>query len=75
MRDQKITLEVPAETAQAYERASVLDRRRAAQAVTFALQAPEKATTELERILDAIGREAQERGLTEDKLKQLLDDE
>ncbi len=75
MEKETITLEVPAETAAAYKRASEPARRRAERALTFALQTADQAAAELEVILDRIGRKAQERGLTEERLNELLDEE
>lgn len=72
MSKETITIEVPPGTARAYAGASARDRERARQALVFALQTSEEATAELRRILDTIGTKAEERGLTEEKLNDLL---
>ncbi len=75
MEKQKITLEVPPDTARVFNRATPEQRRRAAQAVRFALLQPAQAADELERLLDDLAAQARAGNLTEDKLKDLLDDE
>lgn len=71
----EITIEVPEKVARAYEQASFSDRKRAQRALSYSLMTREEAATELKDILDQMGKTATERGLTEDKLDELLDDD
>jgi TFIIF-interacting CTD phosphatase-like protein len=68
----KIAIEVPEQVAQAYEKASASDRKRAQRALAYSLMSREKVADELKEILDPTGKTAKERGLTKDKLNQLL---
>lgn len=70
----KLTIEVSKDVAQAYEEASSSERQRAEQAMAFSLLSRKEAGRELKDILDRMGKTAQERGLTEKKLEELLDD-
>ena len=70
----KLTIEVPKDVAQAYEEASSSERQRAERAMAFSLLSRKEAGRELKDILDRMGKTAQERGLTEKKLEELLDD-
>lgn len=74
MAKKKITIEVPEEIAEAYEKASRSDRQRAERALSYSLVPKVKAAEELKKILDRTGRTAKERGLTQEKLQELLDD-
>lgn len=69
-----ITIEVPEDIARAYEEASPSDRQRVKRAVVNSLASRKEAAKELKDILDRMGETAQERGLTEEKLWELLDD-
>ena len=70
--EKKITIEVPEEVAQPYEKVSASDRERAQRALAYSLMSREEVADELREILDRAGKTAKERGLTEDKLNQLL---
>ena len=73
--EKKIMIEVPEEVAQAYKKASSSDRKRAQRALAYSLMSRKDAAAELRDILDRMGRTAKERGLTEDKLDELLNDD
>lgn len=75
MEKKKITIEVPEQVAQAYERASASDRERVQRVLSYALKSREEAAAEIKQLLDRIGTKAEERGLTEEKLNELLDGE
>jgi TFIIF-interacting CTD phosphatase-like protein len=70
--EKEITIEVPEEVAQAYEKASASDRKRAQRALAYSLMSREEVADELKEIFDRTGKTAKERGLTKDKLNQLL---
>lgn len=74
MSKETITIEVPEDVARAYEEASPSDRQRVKRAVVSSLASRKKAAEELKDILDRMGKTAQKRGLTEEKLEELLDD-
>ena len=70
-----ITIEVPQDVAEAYEKATPATRR----VVEFQLQAKARDALKLprrslEEIMDDMSREAQERGLTPDILQAILDE-
>lgn len=69
-----LTIEVPEDVARAYEEASPSERQRVKQAVVSSLASRTEAANQLKDILDRMGETAQERGLTEEKLEELLDD-
>ena len=74
MSKKKMTIEVPEEIAQAYRKASPEKRQRAGRAMAYSLMSRKKAAKQLREILDRMGQTAEERGLTEDKLQELLSD-
>jgi len=74
MQKTKLTIEVPEDIARAYEEASPSERQRAEQAMAFSLLSRKEAAEELREILNRMGKTAQERGLTEEKLEELLND-
>lgn len=74
MKKEKLTLEVPSATARAYKRASDPEKERVASAVSLALQTPDAAADELETLLDRMSATAKERGMTEEKLRGLLEE-
>ena len=69
-----LTIEVPEDVARAYEEASPSERQRAEQAMALSLLSRKEAAKKLREILDRMGKTAQERGLTQEKLEELLDD-
>ena len=75
MPKETITMQVPAATARAYKQASATQRRRAESALALSLQTPDQAAEELKRILNKMSATARQRGLTEEKLHELLDED
>lgn len=73
--NKEITIEVPEQVAEAYERASGPERRRVERVVAYTLMSDEDSTREFERILEEAAREAEEHGLTEEKLNAVLDED
>lgn len=74
MHDRK-AISVPAETAEAYERASEAGRRRAERAMTFALLPRKEAAAAFDEITTRMSDYARRKGLTKDKLEALLEEE
>lgn len=70
-----ITIEVPEETAEAYESASEEKREDIKQTLAFSLMSRKQAAQEFERIANKMSKQARERGLTEEGLEKLLADE
>lgn len=75
MQTKRITIEVPAKTAEAYERAPESVRRRARRAVEFALQTREEIVVEFDRLTKRMRDHAAEQGLTSAQLDALLSEE
>ncbi len=69
------TINVGPEVARAFRKASQEQRRRAETAMAVALMSREEAVRELERIMDRMSDTAQQRGLTPEKLEELLADD
>lgn len=72
MKKEKLTIEVPEQTAQAYRDASPERRRRAEEAMQVALMSREEVAAAFDRLTSRTSQYAQERGLTEEKLADLL---
>lgn len=77
MPKKKITIEVPEEVAQAYEKASAGKRKRAERAMAVALTSQEELAATFRKITRRASEYAATQGLTEEKLDELLreDDE
>ncbi|HET6568952.1 MAG TPA: hypothetical protein VFG50_13385 [Rhodothermales bacterium] len=75
MDKKSITIQVSPEAATRWKSTSSEERQRIRNLVEFSLRDREKATQDLEHILDDIARYARERGFTEDMLDDLLDEE
>ena len=58
-----------------YRKASPKEQRRAEIALMMSLMSREEAVEELKRIMDEMGRQAQENGLTPEILEELLNDD
>ena len=74
MSTDEITIHVTAEVAQAYRTASAEDRRRMDLLVGFQLTEFLRSPDSLEEVMDAMSREARQRGLTPADLDCLLHD-
>lgn len=74
MNKRKITLEVSTDAAEAFESAPEETRQQLEDAITALLRdrAFNDATCELEHVMDEIGTRAEERGLTMEKLNEIL---
>lgn len=72
MRERKITIEVPEETAEAYEKASPERRERAKQAMAFALLSRPEAAAAFQELTARMSDHARKQGLTPEKLGELL---
>ncbi len=66
------TINVRPEVARAFRKATQEQRRRAETAMAVALMSREEAVRELEQIMDRMSDTAQQRGLTPEKLEELL---
>jgi hypothetical protein len=75
MATEPITIEVDAEAARVFNSASQDERRRLAALVSLRLLDAARVTTSLRDLMQEISKNAQERGLTPEKLQELLDDE
>lgn len=73
MADQ-ITVSVDSDVAAAYRRASKEERRKLDVLVSLRLREATKSTTSLEDVMREISHNAQQRGLTPEILKSLLDE-
>lgn len=74
MQTETITLEVDAEAARAFNAVSAEDQRRLAALISLRLIEATKTTDSLEQVMREISRKAQERGLTPEILRLLLDE-
>lgn len=80
MQAEEITVKVPSEAARAYRNAAPEERIRIEKSLRLSIQAQtnkaafEEATENLERTMDDIGRKARERGLTDEILRDILDE-
>jgi hypothetical protein len=75
MATREISIRVSDRAAQVYEQASDEERRRLDALLSMRLTETGRTTRPLEAIMSDIAREAKARGLTEEKLQELLDDE
>ena len=75
MQTEKISFEVSRKTAQAFWSASPEERQRIQAMIEMSLMSREEAADQLERIMDDMSRTARERGLTDDLLEEILNDE
>lgn len=75
MSTEKITIEVSEEIAQAYENASPERRQRAQRTMAYALMSRGKVAKKFRQMTTRTGKRAEELGLTEDKLPELLDED
>jgi hypothetical protein len=75
IRTLPITIEVDARVAQSYNSASSEMRRKLNALLSLKLSEVLRSDRSLEEIMDVMGRNAQERGLTEEILEQILRDE
>ena len=72
MTTASITLQVDEEAARIYENASPEVQRKLAALVSLQLLEAAHSTLSLREVMDAIGQNAQMRGLTEDRLQEIL---
>ncbi len=75
MATEPITLNVDAEAARVFNAASPDERRKLEALVSLQLLDVGKPSLSLRALMDLISQRAQERGLTEDQLQELLDDD
>ena len=71
----KITIQVDAETAQAYRAASEEERRKIDLLQNLKLRDATRSQMSIKRLMDEISRKAEERGLTTEVLESLLHEE
>ena len=69
-----ITVAVDADVAQAYRTVSARDRRKLDLLVNLRLREATRSSRSLREIMEEISRSAQERGLTPEILRSILDD-
>jgi|GEM_PF-212082 Flp pilus assembly protein TadB len=67
-----ITIEVDEEAARIFENASPDEQRKLAALVSLQLLEAVRSTSSLREVMDAIGQQAQQRGLTEERLQAIL---
>ncbi len=72
MKIRTITVRVDAETADAYEASSEVDRRKIDLLINLKLREVVKKVKPLEEVMEEISRKAQERGLTPEILDTIL---
>ncbi len=72
MTTASITLQVDEEAARIYENASPEVQRKLAALVSLQLLEAAHSTLSLREVMDTIGQNAQERGLTEERLREIL---
>jgi hypothetical protein len=75
MATEPITIHVDAEAARIYKTASPEERRKLEALVSLQLLDAAKPSLSLRELMDVISQRAQERGLTEDQLQELLADD
>lgn len=79
MQTEDITLNVSAEIAHAFRRATPEAQQQASQkaeeVLRYALMSGEEAAREFEQLADSMSRYAADQGLTPEKLKALLNDD
>lgn len=75
MEIKEITIRVTPEAANIYESASEQERRKLDALLSLRLGEAASPSRSLREIMREASREAQERGLTEDILKEILDEE
>ena len=78
MQTEEITLRVPADIARAFHNAPPEAREQVStkvgEVLRYALMTRGEAVREFERIADQMSKTARERGLTDERLQELLDD-
>jgi hypothetical protein len=67
-----ITIQVDAEAARIFENATPDEQRKLAVLVSLQLLEAARSTPSLRELMDSIGQRAQERGLTEERLQEIL---
>ena len=72
MKTRTITVRVDAETADAYESSSEIDRRKIDLLLNLKLKEVVTKVRPLEEVMEEISRKAQERGLTPEILESIL---
>ena len=72
MTTASITLQVDEEAARIYQSASPEVQRKLAALVSLQLLEAAHSTRSLREVMDTIGQHAQERGLTEERLQEIL---
>ncbi len=75
MQTEKIYLDVSQKAAQAFRRASAEERQYIQAMIEVALMSRKEAADELGRIMDTMSRTARERGLKDDMLEEILNDD
>ncbi len=75
MSSETIIVEVDAEAARIYNSASDQERKKLAALISLRLLDAARSTTPLRELMQDISRKAQERGLTPEKLNEILNDE
>jgi len=75
MQVEEITIRVDFEAANAYRTASEDDRRKLDLLLTLRLKEATRPGSPLKQVMRDIGRQAQERGVTPEILKSLLDEQ
>jgi hypothetical protein len=75
METEQITIQVDAEAARAFKSASAQERRKLEALLSIRLTEVIKARDSLKEIMSEISQKAQERGLTPEILRSILDEE
>lgn len=75
METEQITIQVDAEAARAFKSASAQDRRKLEALLSIRLSEAIKTRDSLKAIIGEISQKAQERGLTPEILRSILDEE
>ena len=75
METEQITIHIDAETARAFKSASAQDRRKLEVLLSIRLTEVIKTHDSLKTIMSELSQKAQERGLTPEILRSLLDEE
>jgi hypothetical protein len=75
METEQITIQVDAEAARAFKSASAQDRRKLEALLSIRLTEVIKTRDSLKAIMGEISQKAQERGLTPEILRSILDEE
>lgn len=75
MATKEISIRVSDQAAEAYQNASPDERRKLDALLSMRLTAATRSRRSLEEIMSTMSRRAQERGLTPEKLNEILDDD